>query len=174
MKWPKKRWLALAMLIALLVFLAVHRQILPYALNWLDVGETPKPSTATFALLGNNDTRPFVAAAIYNAGLTQEILLGVNEPSENNPQLPPTNECYRRVLLHQGVPPDRIRFFGGGVTNTMNEGQVLLEYFEENPDAVLTVVTTHFHTRRTRWALRRASGKVRRSNAFRVGAKRRL
>ena len=159
MKWSKKRWFALGMLLVLLLFYATHQRVLPYALKWLDVGETPKPSTATFALLGNNDTRPFVAAAIYNAGLTEEILLGVSQPSEENPQLPPTNECYRRVLLHRGVPPEHIRFLGGGVTNTMNEGQVLREYFEQNPDATLSVVTTHFHTRRTRWALRRALGK---------------
>ena len=154
----RKRFVTLILIALMVVCVLVHRQLLPFAVRWLDVGEEPIPAAAVFVLLGNSDTRPFVAAALYKTGFANEILLGVNQPINKNPQSPPSNEVYRRVLLSRGVPSDKIRMMGSGVTNTMNESQVLLEYMEENPDAIVIVVTTHYHTRRTRWSLRKSVG----------------
>ena len=140
-------------------FLATHQQSLPMVANWLDISEAPQPADAVFALLGNNDTRPFVAAALYNAGYAEEVILAMNKPTSDNPQRPPTNDTYRQVLLRRGVPDEDILTLGRGATNTMNESEVLLAYFRDHPDANVTVVTSFFHTRRTRWSLNQTAGK---------------
>lgn len=158
-KRPKKRYVVLvSFLIAAAVFLLLHERILPFALHWLDVGETPRDADAVFVLLGDNHVRPFVAAALYNTGFANEVLLAKFQPAGVSRQDQPTHEVYRRVLLHRGVPDEDIQLLGNPVKNTMTESQVLLSYMKTHPDATVTVVTNHFHTRRTRWSLRRNLG----------------
>jgi uncharacterized SAM-binding protein YcdF (DUF218 family) len=155
----RKRYILLAFLVALVFGAAAHRHILPLALKWLDIGEAPIKSKAVFVLFGDRDTRPFVAAALYKAGYVEEILMAVNKPLTDSKQTPPSHDVYERVFLHRGVPAQHIRKLGNiGTTNTMNESAVLREYLERNPEALVTVVTTHFHTRRTRWSFRRNLG----------------
>ncbi len=155
----KKRYVALVgLLVVAAVLLFTHKQLLPFALHWLDVGEPPQESQAVFVLLGDNDVRPFVGAALYNTGFAKEILLAQYHPKGVSRQDQPPHEVYRRVFLHRGVPDEHIKLLGSPIANTMTESQVLLDYMEEHPDAIVTVVTNHFHMRRTRWSLRRNLG----------------
>lgn len=151
--------LLIGSLIALAVFLLLHRNILPWAARWLDVGEPPVASQAVFVLLGDADTRPFVAAALYNTGYAQEVLFAQVSTKGLTQQQLPEHVCYQRVLRHRGVPDKDIRILGSPIVDTMTESKVLLDYLETNPEAIVTVVTNHFHTRRTRWSLRRNVGK---------------
>ena len=150
----RKRYFALSACAVMAVLLVAHRQILPYAVRWLDIGEAPVKSDAVFVLFGNNDTRPYVAAALYNAGYANEILMASFNPTVSSKQEYPGHEIYRRVFLNRGVPQDRIHILGEQITNTMNESAVLGEYLDLHPAATVTVVTSHYHTRRTRWSFR--------------------
>lgn len=154
----RKRHFGVALLVIILVMFACHRQLLPYALHWLDIGEPPVQSKAVFVLLGDENSRPCVAAAIVNAGYAEEVIIARNEKASVNPQDPPGNEVCERMLLHRGVPADKILLMGTGATNTMDEIDILNQYLNEHPEAIVTVVTTHFHTRRTRWSLRQKLG----------------
>lgn len=158
----RKRYLSLLACalaaVVVTVVLLTHSRWLPYAFRLLDIGELPVKTDAVFVLFGNNDTRPYVAAALYNVGYADEILMAHNDPLGATAQTRASHEIYRRVFLHRGVPERRIRTLGAQITNTMDESGVLRDYMVENPDAIVTVVTSHYHTRRTRWSLRRHLG----------------
>lgn len=154
----RKRHFVIAVVVITLGLMAFHRQLLPYALHWLDIGEPPVPSKAVFVHLGDENSRPCVAAAIVNAGYADEIIIPRIEKESVRLHDPPANEVCERMLLHRGVPPDKIIQMGSGVTNTMDEVDILEQYLDEHPDAIVTVVTSHFHTRRTRWSLRQKLG----------------
>ena len=153
------RYVVGVLLISLTLLVVFDHQLLPYAVKWLDISEPPVKSDAVFVLLGNEDVRPWVAAALFNAGLAEEVVMARMRGRNPTPQDPPPHEIYVRVLQARGVPEEKIRVLGSGdVSNTMNEIVVLRDYLDDHPDAIVTVVTTNFHTRRTRWSLRRQYG----------------
>jgi len=154
----RKRKLLFAVLLGLVAVAAFHRQLLPIAFHWLDVGEPPQKSTAVFVLLGENDIRPFVAAALVNTGYAEEVMFAKFTPQGLTKQERPSHEVYRDIMLKRGVPADRIRLLNAEITNTFTETDALLDYMQDYPDATVTVVTSHYHTRRTRWSLRRQLG----------------
>ena len=154
----RKRKALLAVLLGLIVLVVFHRQLLPFACRWLDVGEAPQKSTAIFVLMGENDIRPFVAAALVNTGYAEEVLFAKYTPQGLTKQERPSHEVYRHIMLKRGVPADRIRILDAEITNTFTETDALLGYMQERPDATVTVVTSHYHTRRTRWSLRHQLG----------------
>lgn len=147
------------LLAASLAFVVSHKTLLPEMMRWLDVGTTPIRSDAAFVLLGDSDSRPFVAAALYKTGLVDEVLLARHQPSEVDPHEIRNDLVNKAILKSRGVPEEAIRLLGSGITNTMNESQALLEYLEQNPQATVSVVTSHFHTRRTRWSMQRNFGR---------------
>lgn len=154
----RKRYLVVFFCLLMVAVGAMHQHIFPFALKWLDIGQAPVPSKAVFVFFGNNDTRPFVAAALYNTGLAEEILMGFHNSMSSNKQEYSGQRIYKEVFAQRGVPEDRVHILGTHITNTMNESAVLLEYLEQNPEAIVTVVTSNYHTRRTRWSLRQNLG----------------
>lgn len=156
MKTLGKSLALLATLVALVlcVLIAMDDVLLPNVMRWLDIGTPPVKSDATFVLLGDEDCRPFIAAALYKTGFTKRILLARLKPFEDDPYDLPTHLIARDVLRKRGVAEEDISFLGDGITNTMNESRTLGKFLEENPNATVTVVTSNFHTRRTRWSMR--------------------
>ena len=158
--WQRSKllWVFLALITAVLAAAMSFR----YALVFLDVGEPPQKSDAIFVLLGDTDTRPFVGAALYNVGLGEEVILSrhVQPRVQGNEIWTPAHEVSRNILLKRGVPESDIRLIGPGSENTMNESEALRTYLREHERSTVTVVTTHYHTRRTRWSLRRQLGRA--------------
>jgi hypothetical protein len=62
----------------------LHPWLLPLAGAYLDVSEPPRAVDDVLVLGGGRDTRPFVAAALYKAGLAQRILLPTVKASPEN------------------------------------------------------------------------------------------
>jgi uncharacterized SAM-binding protein YcdF (DUF218 family) len=156
-----KRYALLLATVLLFVSLALsHQGILPLALRWLDVGQTPGEADAVFVLLGNADVRPFVAAAIYRRGLVPLVLVAVHDDPLNrdNVYWPPRHLVYKSVLLHRGVPEQDILLLGEGSNSTRDEMEQLATFLVKNPESHVLLVTSHFHTRRARWTLRRQLG----------------
>lgn len=162
--WRRWAWRAgwlLALAAPLVLVCLLPDRLLPPVARFLDVSEAPAPADDVLVLGGGNSTRPFVAAALVKAGLAGQVLLcpDVLLPEAEDGIVSPECEIDRRVLLARGVPPERITLLEGGpCTGTFDEAQALARYLESRPGHTVLVVTTTWHTRRSRMVLRRVLG----------------
>ncbi len=160
MKRPRHiaRWVVLLALVALAYL--TRGWTLPLAAAWLDVGEKPQPAEYVVVLGGDVNTRPFVAAALIRAGLARVVLvshLGVL-PDAPLRLLPPEEELARQILIQKGVPPEQVRPLGRNNRTTYDEARALAGFLRSAPPGRVLIPTSAFHTRRTRWVLRRILG----------------
>ena len=134
--------------------------LLPAVARWLDVGETPQPSDCVMVMPGDENTRPFVAAAIVKAGLAERVLIPelMISPEVEEGILPPWHEVIRRVLRHRGVPEEDILILAGESDSTFGDIRALGAFLDASPEARVMVVTSDYHTRRTRWTVTRLLG----------------
>jgi uncharacterized SAM-binding protein YcdF (DUF218 family) len=127
--------------------------LLASAGEWLNIG-TPltEPVDEVMVLGGEAITRPFVAAAVIRAGLSSKVLVvrTPQPPELDEERIPPQHEIIRQVLIRSGVSPDAILLLAATVDSTDQEAQCLADYLEEHPGHRVAVVTSDFHTRRTR------------------------
>ncbi len=161
MQWPhrlRKRTVVLALALFVFAVVLLHRQLLPLALHWLDVGEAPRKTDAVYVMLGETDVRPFIGAALVKAGYAKEVVFAKFEPVGLTRQQRPEHLVYRDIMIKRGVPESSIRILDHAVVNTFTETEAIGSYIRENPEATLTVVTNHYHTRRTRWSVRHHLG----------------
>jgi uncharacterized SAM-binding protein YcdF (DUF218 family) len=157
-----KRWWCLGIL-ALLLGLAylLHPVLLPAVARWLDVSEAPRPADDVLVLGGDAETRPFVAAALYNKKLVKRVLVTKPKrmPAVDDSLYPPEEKVIRGVLEKRGVNPADIMLLDGEeVDSTADEAEVLRHYLEDNPERTVAVVTTCYHTRRARWIFHKKLG----------------
>jgi uncharacterized SAM-binding protein YcdF (DUF218 family) len=146
-------------LLALLLVL-LHPWLLPLAGAHLDVSTPPHAVDDVLVLGGGADTRPFVAAALYKAGLARRVLLPTvrSSPESADGAVPAEHEIMRQVLLKRGVPSEAIELLPGEVSTTAEEARALRQYLDEHPGRRLAVVTNDYHTRRARWIFRSEIG----------------
>lgn len=145
--WPL---LALGCLTPVFLFPA---SVLPKVARFLNVSESPVATDFTLVLGGGNETRPFVAAALWKTGRTRSILLTRVKPT---PEVEAglvlaDHEVARRVLLARGVPAEGVALLPEVCDSTYDEARALARFLANRPDATVTVVTTNYHTRRSRW-----------------------
>lgn len=162
--WP---WfLGLLLAFAAACYLLRH-PILVGVARFLDVTETVQPADYALILSGAPDVRPFYAAALYRAGLAGAVLVTRPEPT---PDVlagvePPQYELTQQVLLAEGVFPIDVVVLPGEETSTLDEIRSLKAFLIDRPTAQVVVVTSGYHTRRTRLVVRRtlgpAAGRVR-------------
>lgn len=160
MKLPRRilRWGVLLALVALAYL--TRGWTLPLAAAWLDVGRKPQPAEYVVVLGGDVNTRPFVAAALVRAGLARLVLVShVGRLPDAPPRLlPPEEELARQILIQKGVPPKQVRPLGRDNRTTYDEARALAEFLRSAPPGRVLIPTSAFHTRRTRWVLRRILG----------------
>jgi uncharacterized SAM-binding protein YcdF (DUF218 family) len=156
-------WRRLGVLTAVLLGLAgawaARDWLLPPLAAWLDVGEPPLRVDYVMVLPGDENSRPFVAAAWFRAGLADRVLIPVTVtgPDVDDGISLATDEILRQVLVRRGVPPDRIVTLPGASNSTWNDAQALGRFLASLPPATrVAVVTSDYHTRRARWSFRRA------------------
>ncbi|MFC1596915.1 YdcF family protein [Planctomycetota bacterium] len=133
---------------------------LPSVARWLDVGEMPQRSECVMVMPGPEDTRPFVAAAIVRAELADRVLIPelMISPAVEEGILPPSHEITGRVLKHRGVPEEDILILDGASDSTFGDVRALGAFLDSSPEARVMVVTSDYHTRRTRWTVARLLG----------------
>lgn len=68
---------------------------------------------------------------------------------------PPYHEINRRVLLLRGVPAAAITILPGAAATTYDEAAALAAFLRRKPNAEVLVVTSDYHTRRSRWVFAR-------------------
>src|SRR5262245_61139651 len=125
--------------------------------RFLVVSEEPKSSDAIVVLAGGEPSRAFKAVELYKAGLAPFVLL-TSEPTpsifervkRDGIQLVPTYENYMRILEGYGVPRDRILRIEEPAVDTAAEMQRIADFTRKKEWHRLIVVTSNFHTRRSR------------------------
>ena len=140
----------------LLTSVLFHERILSASAHWLDVGELPRHNDYVMVLMGSEETRPFVAAELFKAGLAQHFLVAKlrNLETQKTAIAADADDVVATILESQGVPASRIHRIGGPVHSTRDEIVALGDFMKEHPNATYAVVTNDFHTRRTRWTIR--------------------
>jgi uncharacterized SAM-binding protein YcdF (DUF218 family) len=159
MRFKRRLFLRLLLWTAALTLLwAMHLWLLQTMAGWLDVGERPKQAEFIMVLNGYEDTRPFVAAALWNAGLAKHVLIAQTAVRAEGETLilSACHEINRLVLLHCGVPPSDITILPAATKTTYDEAKVLADFLKSHPQSRVIVVTSDYHTRRSRWAFARA------------------
>lgn len=129
---------------------------LPYAARRLDVGERPVKADYALVLAGDDQSRPFGAAALYKAGYVGKVLL--THPSDRF--LTPADEgdvnrTAKAILQARGVPAENIVVLDRIVESTFDEARALEPIVRREPQARFVVVTSDYHSRRARWIVRR-------------------
>jgi uncharacterized SAM-binding protein YcdF (DUF218 family) len=159
-RWPTRLfWLALVVLLGLSTWF-FRTPLLIEAGRFLDVSESPQKVDYVYVLGGDNDTRPFTAAALIKAGWAREALIPGESvsPAVTNGLIPPEHEIMRRVLIARGVRPESITILPGQASNTREEAAELAEFLRDHPDCTVAVITNGYHTRRARMHFVRALG----------------
>lgn len=155
--------LGAALVLLLLVWL-LRVQILFGIARLVEVRQPPLRSDVIFLLSGDARTagRADHAARLYARGFAPLILIARPEspPAAFRGHYPNDADVNIALLRDAGVPGAAIREVRvpGGVTSTLEEGRLLGWYLRRHPVARVTVVTSEYHTRRARWAIRREVG----------------
>src|SRR5437870_8128333 len=140
-RW-KRRLLLLAFIVSLLVLYASRNRVLVMAARFLDISEPAEATEYVMVLGGEMQTRPFVAAALINAGLAQKAIVAKIKGSGDNLDgiVAAEQELIRSVLVHQGVSPDAIVRLDKECASTFDEASALAEFLQSKPKSSVTVV----------------------------------
>ena len=125
--------------------------------EFLTVEDRLAPADAIFVLAGEANVRPATAAELYRAGLAPRILIPRPEEylSHELLELQNVTEAAVMVMRRLGVPDSAITVLEmpGGSTSTIDDARLLRDHVLAHDLRRIIVVTSAFHTRRTRWVL---------------------
>jgi uncharacterized SAM-binding protein YcdF (DUF218 family) len=124
---------------------------------WI-VSDTLAPADVVVIFGGGLETRPFVAADYYKAGLVKGVLLSNVRSSRAEALgiLPLHAELNRKVLLALGVPESAIQTFGSQLSNTYEEASALHDWALRTHAHAIIVPSDLFSSRRVRWMVNHA------------------
>jgi uncharacterized SAM-binding protein YcdF (DUF218 family) len=159
---PARRaaWAGALLLAAAAAVLLLHGPLLRGAASLAVVRDAASPADAILLLNGGLGSRPAAAAALHRQGLAPAIVIVRAE--DRAPGLeglyPNVTDVSVALLRRAGVAESAIVVLDGGrpATSTAEEAAAFAAYVREQRARRLLVVTSDYHTRRTRWLLRRA------------------
>ena len=157
----RRRLARFAIVIAVLSVLYWTRGwTLPAWARGLDASEAPRSADYALVLTGGENTRPFVAAGLFNKGYVGAVLVPQLRLTADARDgiVPGDSELIRRVLEQRGVPADKIIALAGEENSTFDEATALNRFLDDHPDATVAIVTNDFHTRRARRVFRHVLG----------------
>lgn len=120
-----------------------------------------EPSDAVLALAGGVFDRELEAADLYLRGMAPLVLM-TREPEpgvfaalrDRGVDVENSLDLRRRVMVELGVPADRIHVLDGIVYSTRGEAEAALGWAAAHGATSLLIVTSSFHTARTRYVFR--------------------
>jgi uncharacterized SAM-binding protein YcdF (DUF218 family) len=158
-RWLLKLGGAVVLLAA--VAYATHVPLLTWVGRQLVHQDVLEPSDALLVLAGGVFDRELEAAELYASGMAPRVLMTAEpEPDvlsvlrQRHVRVESSLELRRRVLIELGVPQDRITILPGLVAATVHEAQVARQWAVESHARSLIVVTSSFHTARSRYVFR--------------------
>jgi uncharacterized SAM-binding protein YcdF (DUF218 family) len=146
----------------LLVAYLARAAILTAMAEFLTVEDPIAPAEIIYVLGGEAYVRPTKAAELYKAGLAPRIVIPQPEdaPSHALVVMPNLVDVAVALLEKLGVPDSAIVVLRipGGSTSTVEDARLFRDYVTRHDVRRAIVVTSMFHSRRTRWAIRKALG----------------
>jgi uncharacterized SAM-binding protein YcdF (DUF218 family) len=134
--------------------------------EWLELDEPLRPSKAIVVMGGGIPFRVMEAADLFKAHWAGEIWLTQGAVQAGDAALariglaPETDSDFDRAILSKlGVPNEAIRVIPDRVENTLAEEKAILRFAGPALQAPLILVTSKFHTRRTRVIWNLTAGK---------------
>ena len=131
---------------------------------FLIVEDALQPAAAIVALAGQTPFREMEAAKLYHAGCAPTVVIVREAPSAELGALeklgikkPEPWELSRAVLIQQGVPPAAIVIPKDDARGTLEELQAVYAALVQK-DAPVILVTSKYHTRRTRLTWQHVTG----------------
>jgi uncharacterized SAM-binding protein YcdF (DUF218 family) len=132
--------------------------------SFLIVEDPLQPAAAIVALGGQTPFREIQAAKYYHSGFATHVVIVREAPSAESDALkelgikkPQTWELARAVLIQQGVPPEAIVIPKDDARGTLEELQAAYAALVQK-DAPVILVTSKYHTRRTRLTWQHVTG----------------
>ncbi len=149
--------LVLAFLAGLALFLA-RVPLLTAVGSFLIVSDSVERADLLYIMGGGLDARPIRAAELYRQGYAPLIATPYVESTAGVEYGIRVNAAVENVLMlrRHGVPDSVIHLLKvrGGSTSTLDDARILASYMRQRGYRRVIVVTSEFHTRRSRWALR--------------------
>jgi uncharacterized SAM-binding protein YcdF (DUF218 family) len=135
---------------------------LPFAGRFLDDEDPLERADVIMVLAGTRIERWLEAVDLYKEGWAPRLVMSPGPVARIEEQLrargvsyPREGELAREATIALGVPADAVTVLPSGVDNTAQEAAALLRLTGNQPARVI-VVTSTYHTRRTKFAFRRA------------------
>jgi uncharacterized SAM-binding protein YcdF (DUF218 family) len=159
--WQYRLWRCAAVMFVLASVAAgswlIREPLLRGAADLWIVSDPVGRATAIVVLGGGLETRPFVAAELWQRGLADKILISQapEERAVSIGAMPSHSELNREVLLKLGVPAGTIETFGAANKNTRDEAVALRKWAEQDAASAFIIPTEIFAARRVRWIFRR-------------------
>ena len=125
----------------------------------LTVEDDVAPADLIVVLPSDVTTRPFRAAQLYRRGLAPRVVVPrvADGPAVRMGLMPNPTDVIVGILKREGVPASAITVLGDApVTSTADEARAVRNHLLEHPARRLLLVTSDYHTRRARFAFRRA------------------
>lgn len=158
----RRRRLAIAAVLLVVLFLTLYlarTSILVAMGSYLRVEDPWKTSDVIFVLAGESYVRPGMAAELHRLGYAERIVIPVPEWLEaDRPDLYPNPTLLAAWQMQRlGVPREHIVMLvtPGGTTSTIDDARLFRDYADRHGVRRALVVTSEYHTRRTRWVMRR-------------------
>ena len=127
--------------------------------SFLVVADSLQKSDLIYVMGGGLDARPIRAAELYRQGYAPRIVIPYEESTAAVEYGIRENGALENaaMLRRLGVPDSAIHLLktATGSTSTLDDARILASYVRENRFRRVVVVTSEFHTRRSRWAVRR-------------------
>ncbi len=140
---------------------AVRAPLLVAAGGWLACSSPLQPVDYLLIMPGDENTRPFAAAALVRHGFADGVLIprNVDQPVVQDGIAPPTHEIIQRVLTRRGVPDEKIIVLDRSQSeSSWDDLQALAAFLDDYPQTTIGVITNDYHVRRTRWVVHRVVG----------------
>jgi uncharacterized SAM-binding protein YcdF (DUF218 family) len=159
-RWRRLGVAGVAFAVAGLAVLLLRAPILTAFGRFLVVEDPLIASDAIVLLNGGLDTRPAAAAALYGRGLAPIVVVAREEEGAATRLglMPNRTDVTVQLLKHGGVPDSAIRELRtpGGSTSTTDEARIFHSYARDHDFARVILVTSDYHTRRSRLAFHRS------------------
>jgi uncharacterized SAM-binding protein YcdF (DUF218 family) len=157
-----RRALARVSAFAILLLLLGFASFMPFAGRYLVREDELETADAIFVLAGGAVDRWLESVDLYREQYAKIVVLspGRTERAETELRargirLPTSAQIARDAMIQLGLPPEAVQIMAGNLDNTAQEAEASHELARNAGWRRLIVVTSRYHTRRTRFAFRR-------------------
>ena len=148
--------------VAVLLLLLGFACFMPFAGRYLFREDPLEPADAIFVLAGGAVDRWLESVDLYREQYAKTVVLspGRTERAETELRsrgirLPSGGQIARDAMIQLGLPTDAVQIMPGNLDNTAQEAEACHAFARAAGWRRVIVVTSRYHTRRTRFAFRR-------------------